>query len=272
MNRDRSFVHRYAYCLCLHVKPASIFLGIGYSLCGMLHLVTIGSHHDMEYSDGRHSMNAVHRSTATYLAITTYLFCATASGMLLYGVIKSRPAYLMPFFGIQLFDFFFSLPSFLSSLYAHTAHYNDLDATNPRFLDVKRVWPNASPAAIYSLSLLFAVCIMLYKSYFLCVVWKCYRYLKIQEIMLPINVRLPTVEVTVPIPNQPSYLPPDYDTATKSSPPPDYETAVKAAQSEENEKSRLESENTVNAANVAIAMENTTVESTKNDKSAENSH
>ncbi|RWS05063.1 hypothetical protein B4U79_01342 [Dinothrombium tinctorium] len=279
MNRENAYVERYAYCLCLHVKPATIFLGvinlIGFSLCGVRYLTTLGYYEaETEFRDGRNSMNAVHRSTATYLAVTTYLFCATVSAMLLYGVIKSRPAYLMPFFGIQLFDFFFSLPTFLSSLYAHTTH-TDYETSNYRLLDVKRLWPNASPAVVYSTTLLLAVCLMLFKGYFLCVVWKCYRYLKIKEMMLPLAYAHPTVEVTIPAPivSQASQQsPPDYETATKTCPPPDYESAVRAY-AEYNEKPRDEQRTptvVVDSENIGANVDSQNIEQKPtNDQSSE---
>jgi len=181
---------------------------------------------------------AAHRSTATSLAIIIYMMCATVSAMLLYGVIKSRPSYLMPFFGIQLCDFFFTLPAFMTSLYSTPANHNQWESPhgNSGWMDVKRVWPNATPTAVYTSSLLVTTCIVLFKAYFLCVVWKCYRYLKMKEMILPMHLAynpqyphsLPEMMLPQMMVPPSTMAPPDYEEATKScAPPPDYESAVR---------------------------------------------
>lgn len=181
------------------------------------------------------------RSTAAALAVIVYLMCATVSGMLLFGVVKSRPSYLMPFFWIQLCDFFFSLPSFLSSLYAtpgspYVNHYQQ--SHSPPGGLVGKFWPHSGPSGAPS-TLLISTCIILFKGYFLCVVWKCYRYLKMKEMVLPLHFPCssPPSDLVLPPGFVPpsvlpvaisSMAPPDYETATKSQPaPPDYDTAVR---------------------------------------------
>lgn len=182
------------------------------------------------------------RSTAAALAVIVYLMCATVSGMLLFGVVKSRPSYLMPFFWIQLCDFFFSLPSFLSSLYAtpgspYVNHYQQ--SHSPPGGLVGKFWPHSSPSGAPASTLLISTCIILFKGYFLCVVWKCYRYLKMKEMVLPLHFPCSSPQSDLVLPPgfvPPSILPvaissmapPDYETATKSQPaPPDYDTAVR---------------------------------------------
>ncbi|RWS31368.1 hypothetical protein B4U80_00062 [Leptotrombidium deliense] len=233
MNRERDPIERYAYCLCLHVKPATIYFGvtnlIAYSLMILIHLSSLGYQTDPHFED-RHG----NRWTTTCVVVATYTLCATVSLMLLYGVAKSRAAYLMPFFIIQLYHFFFSLPLFLFPFNARSAPVNsDVDT---QILDVKHGWNSNASAKMYSFSPLLEVCVMLYKGYFLCVVWKCYRYLKIQSILPPLNCRYATVEATVPVVSHSMGLPPNYETVINSNPPPDYETALRASQSVNNEK------------------------------------
>lgn len=144
-------------------------------------------HNDL---DGMRSAawSPAHRSTATSLAVIIHMMYCTVSGMLIYGVIKSRPSYLMPFFGIQLCDFFFSLPTFLASLYTSPHNHWEYQSHNSNeLLDMRRLWPNANPATLYTSSLLIATCFILCKGFFLCVVWKCYRYLKMKEMILPLH-------------------------------------------------------------------------------------
>jgi len=257
MNRDdRIGVERYAYCLCLHVRPGTIFVGVinlgGSLICGILFLALMsytpeGTNEGSSSwggsgsgSGGRHrygSDHSVDRSTATTLAIIIYMMCATVSAMLLYGVIKSRPSYLMPFFGIQLCDFFFTLPAFMASLYTTPATYNHWEnGASGSWMDVKRIWHNATPTTVYTSNLLITTCVVLFKGYFLCVVWKCYRYLKMKEMILPLHLpyqqsgMVPDImcpPMMIPPPVAAMAAPPDYDEATKGASPPDYESAMR---------------------------------------------
>jgi hypothetical protein len=174
------------------------------------------------------------RSTATTLAIVIYMLLSLVSAMLLYGVLKSRPTYILPFFGIQFIDFLFTLPQFLSSLYSQPMSYNSWERRSNTVLDMRHIWPNASPNNLYTSSLLFTTLIVLFKSYFLCVVWKCYRYLRMKEMVLPLQLpyhhNISNDMITPPLMVPPPHLvPPPYEEAAKSADyaPPDYETATK---------------------------------------------
>lgn len=213
------------------------------------------------------------KAAANSLAAVIFLMCAAVSGMLLFGVVKAKPSYLMPFFWIKLCDFFFTLPTFLSTLYGPHHGYGhhpppSLQASfdsgahtpNPGLMDVRKVFPSGS---IGTHSLLVSTCVVLSKGYFLCVVWKCYRYLKMREMILPLHLHSSSIGVCpalsrtdgghlhstgnhdVVIPPGlllPSDLrtvtvsPPDYETATKTNgvAPPDYETAIRQQQEQEN--------------------------------------
>jgi len=136
-------------------------------------------------------MSKSSRSTTTSLAIVVYMLLSLVSAMLLFGVIKSKPTYILPFVGIQFIDFLFTLPQFLTSLYSqpNSHHYqNWSERRTNSFLDMRHIWPNASPNNLYTSSLLFTTLIVLFKSYFLCVVWKCYRYLRMKELVLPLHL------------------------------------------------------------------------------------
>jgi len=132
------------------------------------------SHDDLVAYRGHGGFDPSHRRTSqSSLAVVIYMMCATVSGMLLYGVVKNRPSYLMPFFWIQLCDFFFSLPTFLTSLYAtpgYTSHWvngngysADIHTNQATVLDVKRIWPSANSTTVYTSSLLFSAAVLLFK-------------------------------------------------------------------------------------------------------------
>lgn len=202
-------------------------------LCGVLFLVALISQHSLD--DGK-GVPGTGRSAANSLAVVVYLMAATVSAMLLFGVVKSRPSYLMPFFWIRLCDFFFSLPAFLSSVYANPSYATHWDLSQPSssFMDVRRLAHAQGTAGTHSL--LVSTCVILFKGYFLCVVWKCYRYLKMREMILPLQLSFPTSvgpDIVLPPGFMPppvtvTMSPPDYETATKgTSAPPDYETAIR---------------------------------------------
>lgn len=234
MEDNNNGIERHAYCLCLHVRPATIFVALvnlgGSLICAIvtLALLSYGDNSNSNWS----SMSESQRSTTTTLAIVIYMLLSLVSAMLLYGVLKSRPTYILPFFGIQFIDFLFTLPQFLTSLYSQPVSYNNYERRNT-FLDMRHIWPNASPTNLYTSSLLFTTLIVLFKSYFLCVVWKCYRYLRMKEMILPLQLpfhhNITQNDMIVPplmVP-PPHMAPPDYEEATKSYAPPDYETATK---------------------------------------------
>jgi len=289
-------MERYAYCLCLHVRPGTIFIGVinlaESLLCGVLFLVALIYQTNLDtdthpmYKNSMTTHTAHTRTASHSLAVVVYMASATVSAMLLYGVVKGRPSYLMPFFWIRLCDFFFSLPTFMATLYANPAysassHWNSesnghhsfshssASSPPPGFTDMRKVWPAGSHGG--APSLLVATCVILFKGYFLCVVWKCYRYLKMREMIIPLQLSAyPTghhhhrshhhglsgaagpgltdlvlppgfIPPAGPMPTMVTVnlSPPDYETATKggsgiTSAPPDYETAIRSQQDMKN--------------------------------------
>lgn len=116
------------------------------------------------------------------------------SAMLLYGVTKSKASYLMPFFGIQLYHFLFSLPSSLTRL-----NLNLSQKPLPRLPLPSGASPSstefrwsAKAEEAYNLDNSFnffvTLSYFLLDIYFICVVWKCYRYLKMKEIAATLNL------------------------------------------------------------------------------------
>lgn len=262
---DRSsMVERYAYCLCLHVKPATIFIGsiklvsvtlyvAGYAnntaithltINNVLYLFTLFKAESL-LSATRYLTTVffngpdmkIPQITIHQAAIPMYLLSASVSAMLLYGVTKSRPSYLMPFFWLRLCEFMFLLPTFISTLYEHPFHPNNFYEAQsmPGSLKYERAhWNGFQNSHPIHKSLAFTTVVLIVQAYFLCVVWKCYRYLKVRELILPVHMPSSAADLVIPPLVTMNMSPPDYETATKGSgpPPPDYETAMKANQPE----------------------------------------
>lgn len=161
---------------------------------------------------------------------------ASVSAVGIYAVISGRAALLMPLYAILLVDFFFSLPAF----------YNR--DSDPSFSDnIADLRQSYSPQANnqytrYSI-MLFSTLLMIIKIYFLCVIWKCYRYLRLIELVSPIIY--PPYQGGGPCPiriigGRPDHdltdagglgnniAPPPYDSIASSMKPPNYEEAMKA--------------------------------------------
>lgn len=132
-----------------------------------------------------------------------------------------------------LVDFFFSLPAFYSrdldylfedgSSYQHR---NGHQAAHPQY-------------ARYSI-ILFSTVAMILKIYFLCVVWKCYRYLRLIELVTPIRLSEiyphlpPAVRVlgsidSTDLSSGHNVTPPPYESVASSMKPPNYEEAIKSS-------------------------------------------
>ena len=135
-------------------------------------------------------------SRVTGISVLMYLLLSLVSAMLLYGVIKSKPSYILPFFGIQFIDYLFTMPQFLASIYTQPYHSyyvtkakEHLDMNDPNkstYFDLRNMWANSQH--VYTTSLLLITLILIFKTYFLCVVWKCYRYLHMKAFILPLSM------------------------------------------------------------------------------------
>src|SRR5699024_4101816 len=119
---------------------------------------------------------------------------------------KSKPRYILPFFGIQFIDYLFPIPQILASIYTHPYHYDASKTSGKRMagdeltgdqyggnrhFEMRNPWANpavSSETHLHTTSLLFMLLILLFKTYFLCVVWKCYRYLHMKEFILPLTL------------------------------------------------------------------------------------
>lgn len=101
------------------------------------------------------------------------------SSLLIYGITRCKPSYLIPFFLMQLFYFFRSISFF----FEHYANYQAYSYRGDEYDSLQRTRsevPQSYPMLIFFFSLL-------YKLYFITCVFKCYKYLKTKEATLQIN-------------------------------------------------------------------------------------
>lgn len=234
-------IEKYAYCLCLHVKPATIFIAI-FKLVRSLLFASILLNSEIAYSDHAElaAMDDRHRSTVIAVNIFSRIIIASVAALAIYAVMYNRAALLMPLYAVLLVDFFFALPN---------AYNRDPDNSNisPAFDDMKGVGPMGRENHLPRYSfVLFTTFAMIARIYFLCVIWKCYRYLRLIELVTPIrftdvyphmgqNIQYPIVRVLGSADSADlgpvcggGLAPPSYDSVASSMKPPNYEEAIKS--------------------------------------------
>jgi hypothetical protein len=101
--------------------------------------------------------------------------CSTfITAMLIYGCIKGRPIFMMPFLGIQLFEFYHRFSSFMSDL--------ETPVESSKLHDI--------PSSNYSSMMFTNMINLIYRLYFICVVWKCFKYLRLKELAAMPNTQI----------------------------------------------------------------------------------
>jgi len=244
-------IEKYAYCLCLHVKPTTIFIAV-FKLIRSLLSATILLNTEASLTERPNGLGITqtlddrHRSTAAAMNIFTRVIIASASAVGIYGVVSGRAALLMPLYAMLLTDFFFALPA----LYNFDLDASFSDSWPPADLSRNHYQPGITEANYPHYNRFTTIMLptfnMLVRIYFLCVVWKCYRYLRLIELITPIRLseiypHIPPVGPQYPIvrvlgsidstdlSSVQNVTPPPYDSVASSLKPPNYEEAMKSS-------------------------------------------
>ncbi|KAL1140457.1 hypothetical protein AAG570_000389 [Ranatra chinensis] len=143
---------------------------------------------------------------------------------MVYGAIKGKPAYLMPFFCMQVFDFCIAGLSALSYL-CYIPNMHHLVAENSQ-IPLQAQLLSLPPQCLSLLVLLTFVIAMLIKIYFIGVVWGCYKFLTLRIVSAQRTIQFIDTEFA----DSQGTLLPDYETALKfPTPPPSYASATAPA-------------------------------------------
>ncbi|XP_053610059.1 lysosomal-associated transmembrane protein 4A isoform X2 [Plodia interpunctella] len=266
---DRSSEWR---CLfCLHVRTGTILLGTWHL---MLHLIALGflaaivrdprlldelerdGSSVADWSDVGKPNNVlptplsnVEAPPSSYPQHSTqprdhgliYLCTLTITLMLIYGAARGKPAHLLPFFCLQIFDF-------AITVLTATGYLCYLRSIHRLVAETRRVPWRAEllqlPAPALALVVLSAFLLaVLLKAYCINIVWRCYKYLTMRahalHSMTPFviseSIVAPAPPYSAPAPAPaPDYssLLPDYEEAVKQTPPPSYRAATLMATSD----------------------------------------
>lgn len=240
-------IEKYAYCLCLHVKPTTIFIAV-FKLIRALLFATILLNSEVTLNGRPNELNFTpslddrHRSTAAAMTILTRVIMASVSAVGIYAVVSGRAALLMPLYAMLLVDFFFALPA----IYNRDLDASFSDGWSSADMARNHYQPGAYPQYNRYTMILVPTIAMIVKIYFLCVVWKCYRYLRLIELVTPIRLaeiypHIPPVGPQYPIvrvlgsidstdlSSGQNVTPPPYDSIASSMKPPNYEEAMKSS-------------------------------------------
>lgn len=231
-------IDKYAYCLCLHVKPTTIFIAVFKLIRALIfasQLLNLEFSANEQVNDLGQTIEDRHKSTDIAVNLLLRMITAAVSGVGIYAVISGRATLLMPLYAMLLVDFFFALPPF----------YNrDLESSFADSLPDLRYY-QTSQYNRYSMMLL-AILTTICKIYFLCVIWKCYRYLRLIELVSPIRFgdyphiqqsgpqQYPIVRVLSGADATDfsgiahNTAPPPYESIASTMKPPNYEEAIKS--------------------------------------------
>ncbi|KAJ0176580.1 hypothetical protein K1T71_007759 [Dendrolimus kikuchii] len=154
--------------------------------------------------------------------------------MLIYGASRGKPAHLLPFFCLQIFDFAITVLTATGYLcYLRSIHR--LVAETRRVPWRAQLLQLSAPALAFVVLSAFLVAVLL-KGYCISVVWRCYKYLTMRvhamHSLTPfvissegVMTSAPAPAYSAPAPDYSSLLP-DYEEAVKQTPPPSYRAAT----------------------------------------------
>lgn len=178
----------------------------------------------------------VHRQDYNYQSLNVGVvvtFCTFLITLLMvFGAVKGKPSYLMPFFCLQVFDFCIASLSAVGYL-CYPQDVRRLVERSP-YVPFKEVLLQMNRHCLHWLVVCGFMVVMAIKAYFIHVVWACYRYLTLRQAAQQCNISC-IDQVSQNLLNEP----PDYDTAVRDPrfqipdaakkfppPPPSYATVA----------------------------------------------
>uniref|UniRef100_A0A8C4WV65 Lysosomal protein transmembrane 4 beta n=1 Tax=Eptatretus burgeri TaxID=7764 RepID=A0A8C4WV65_EPTBU len=168
-------------CICFHVRTGTILLGLSYLVMyavtvTFLLAASISPEQIVEFSK-RYNIPGSNYSMAdgvdTSIAVIISFVMITISVMLIYGAWKYRPAWIVPFFCYQLFDFALTCLITIGFL-TYLPWFKDYVKQLPEFSYREDIRENATWVVL--VAVLFFAFVLTFKLYFICAVWNCYKF------------------------------------------------------------------------------------------------
>lgn len=216
-------------CLCLQVRTGSILIGLWHLIGQLFAMYLIASmvirgNDDLKDAKKETAIEYQH-DASDYCVGLVIIFCYfLITAMMIKGVIQHRSSCLLPFFCLQLFDFFITCLTAVGLM----SYYPDFDYEdsakfpyNQEFMHWKERLPvnkwDIDNQWFVFIALLLFLAIMIIKAYCIACIWACYKYIAAQEIDDHMSSGSPyDTEALLP-------KPPCYDDAVKipvEKPPP----------------------------------------------------
>lgn len=240
--------NEYRCCLCFHVRSGTILLGMWHMVMQMtvLTMFAVMALHPEYLKESpnvsqtvkvymnsfdntddtmdnvnwfqKKQWNSDDRSVGVLISVCTLVLTL----MLIYGALKGRPGYLMPFFCLQVFDFCITCLSVVA-YFSYMPNVKDWIKQQDN-LPMRDEFLKCGEWLMLLVILIF-VLVMTFKAYFIGVVWACYKYLCRRALE-------PSVTLDTEGSDSEMLLPPKYEDAIKFSaqqpmhvdlpPPPPY--------------------------------------------------
>lgn len=245
-------------CFCLHVRTATIAFGVWHLVLHILALAVLAlvmRNHSyfiqkqvhFEENDFLPTPLSKVKDDDPYFLPTTQdgrpilpsdvdmgailTICTLSITLLMvYGAIKGKPKQVLPFFFLQLFDFAITTLT-ATGYFCYLRSVHRLVAETWHNLPFRQELLSLSPQTLSLLVLVTFLVAMVWKAYWIGVVWRCYKYLalKQQATHNTIHYILPTVDSDRNDPDFSSLFR-DSDTAffgpLKQTPPPSYQDVM----------------------------------------------
>lgn len=195
-------------CFCLHVRTATIAFGVWHLLLHVLALTVLAlvmrNHsyfmhkHEFEESDFLPTpLSKVKDDDNPYYLPTTQdggpilpsdvdmgaimTICTLSITLLMvYGAIKGKPKQILPFFFLQLFDFAITTLT-ATGYFCYLRSVHRLVAEHWHNLPFRQELLSLSPQNLSLLVLVSFLVSMIWKAYWIGVVWRCYKYLTLKQ-------------------------------------------------------------------------------------------
>jgi len=241
---DREDPNAYRCCLCFHVRTGTVLLGIWHLLMHILVLSLVGvvlmnpgllpntqeqnssSSANLMYPDvqgddpynydswlSKNTWTSEDKFMGMLITLTSFLITC----MLVYGALRGKAGYLMPFFCLQVFDFCITCLTIVG-YFSYTPNMKVWVAQQDG-LPFKEYLLKMNPDWLMLLVVTFFVFVMTIKAYFIGVVWACYKYLTNRQLQGEVIRRVDNME------DGEMLLPPKYEDVVNipaEQPPPAY--------------------------------------------------
>nr|XP_009861540.1 lysosomal-associated transmembrane protein 4A [Ciona intestinalis] len=181
-------------CFCCHVKTGTFMLAVLTGVAGLITLVfctlALSGSIEVQYDLGSAKMfndlyeNESYRHSALWIGVGNGVFITLISGLAVFGLIKNRSGFLLPFFICQLFNFLCTIVYIGSVMF----YWPSIKANLLRCPQMPQEWKDwlMSVDERWLACIVFTILfiIMVIKSYLIAVVYRCYKHITTQQVIL----------------------------------------------------------------------------------------